>query len=246
MTSPVNSVPSLIEPPYFVPESMIVWNVLQEMKKRRVHLAIVVDEYGGTEGLVSLEDIIEQVVGEIYDEDDEDEDAAEDTIFLEEGGRYTMRGDAALEDVLALLDIEASDEVLREYGTLSGFLVFSAGEIPNKGDAVFVGNWGFEILAANERRILEVQVDRLLGGDSSDADDAGGGGRSGKRNGKKDSDHDEEDDLNDDDEYPSSDDIVDDEGNILVDQIENMAVSSGEKRTWKIGNGDETEQLKKS
>ena len=115
MTSPVNTVPSLIEQPYFVPESMIVWNVLQEMKKRKRHIAIVVDEYGGTEGLVSLEDIIEQVVGEIYDEDDDEEDKvrdgesphfvtllltnsprssykAEDTIFLEEGGRYTMRG----------------------------------------------------------------------------------------------------------------------------------------------------------
>ena len=87
-----------------------------------------------------------------------------------------------------------------------------------------------------------MQVERLLGGDSADADDdSADGKRNGKRNGKKDSDHDDEDDLNDDDDYPDSDDIVDDQGNILVDQIENMAVSSGEKRTWKIGSDEPAE-----
>ena len=60
----------LIESCYFVPETANGWSVLQEMRKRRVHMAVVVDEYGGTEGLVSLEDIVEEVVGEIYDEDD--------------------------------------------------------------------------------------------------------------------------------------------------------------------------------
>jgi CBS domain containing-hemolysin-like protein len=85
----------LVQDVYFVPESMLVWNVLQEMKKRRVHLAIVVDEYGGTEGLVSLEDIIEEVVGEIYDEDDEEEVmriAEEGGMVRREDGKYNVRG----------------------------------------------------------------------------------------------------------------------------------------------------------
>ena len=77
----------LVESTYFVPQTMIAWNVLQEMRKRRVHLAIVVDEYGGTEGLVSLEDIIEEIVGDIFDEDDEEDfEMSEDAIFLNADG----------------------------------------------------------------------------------------------------------------------------------------------------------------
>jgi len=86
----------LIEDMYFVAESMMAWNVLQEMKKRRVHLAIVVDEYGGTEGLVTLEDIIEEVVGEIYDEDDdEDMETFDDSIVP--GETEGTRGRAAIQ-----------------------------------------------------------------------------------------------------------------------------------------------------
>ena len=100
-----------------------------------------------------------------------------------------------------------------------------------------MGSWGFEILKADERRILEVQVERLLGGET-DEDDPG---RNGKKN--KSSDHDEEDNYDADDGYAGPDDIVDEQGNILVEKIESMAVSAGEKRTWKIGS-DEAEQLR--
>merc|ERR1711935_1096061 len=79
----------LIENCYFVPETANGWSVLQEMRKRRIHIAIVVDEYGGTEGLVSLEDIVEEVVGEIYDEDDEDDfEFTEDSITMKEDGTF--------------------------------------------------------------------------------------------------------------------------------------------------------------
>mmetsp|Transcript_17646 Transcript_17646/g.39811 ORF Transcript_17646/g.39811 Transcript_17646/m.39811 type:complete len:477 (+) Transcript_17646:198-1628(+) len=155
----------LIESCYFVPETAGGWSVLQEMRRRRVHMAVVVDEYGGTEGLVSLEDIVEEVVGEIYDEDDEDDFVfAEDSIELMEDGTFLIRGDADLEDVDAVLGLGLDEEeVLKEYGTLSGFLCFCAGEIPLVGDFVMSRGWNFEIAEADEKRVFQVKVERLLG-----------------------------------------------------------------------------------
>ncbi|KAL9180510.1 hypothetical protein ACHAXT_010963 [Thalassiosira profunda] len=155
----------LIESCYFVPETANGWSVLQEMRRRRVHMAVVVDEYGGTEGLVSLEDIVEEVVGEIYDEDDEDDFVfSEDSITFQEDGTFLIRGDADLEDVDAVLGLSLDEEeVLKEYGTLSGFLCFCAGEIPRVGDFVMSRGWNFEVVEADEKRVFQVKVERLLG-----------------------------------------------------------------------------------
>lgn len=155
----------LIEPCYFVPDTAKGWSVLQEMRRRRVHLAIVVDEYGGTEGIVSLEDIVEEVVGEIYDEDDEDDyEFSEDSITLQEDGAFLMRGDADLDDVDTILALKLEEEeALKEFATLSGFLCMCAGEIPNTGDFVMSPGWCFEILNADEKKILMVRVERLIG-----------------------------------------------------------------------------------
>jgi CBS domain containing-hemolysin-like protein len=155
----------LIESCYFVPETANGWSVLQEMRRRRVHLAIVVDEYGGTEGLVSLEDIVEEVVGEIYDEDDEDEyDFSEDSITLQDDGSFLIRGDADLGDCDTILDLHLDEEeTLKQFATLSGFLCMCAGEIPNAGDFVMSQGWCFHILNADDKKILQVKVDRLVG-----------------------------------------------------------------------------------
>ena len=209
----------LIESCYFVPETANGWSVLQEMRKRRVHMAVVVDEFGGTEGLVSLEDIVEEVVGEIYDEDDvslsgfgfvlmcihctcpavtahlyimcpyprdltfgnaivtqdEEYDFSEDSISLQEDGSFLIRGDADLEDCDAILTLNlAEEEALKEFSTLSGFLCMCAGEIPNIGDYVMNRGWCFEIIHADDKKILQVKVDRLIGAfdDESDDDDS--------------------------------------------------------------------------
>jgi CBS domain containing-hemolysin-like protein len=201
METPIDDA-GLIESCYFVPDAANGWDVLQEMRKRRVHMAVVVDEYGGTEGLVSLEDIVEevspidllclfifdgdvwivspsslgrdtysttsffsQVVGEIYDEDDEDDFVfAEDSITYQEDGTFLIRGDADLEDVDAVLGLSLDEEeVLKEYGTLSGFLCFCAGEIPRVGDFIMSRGWNFEVVDADEKRIFQVRVERLLG-----------------------------------------------------------------------------------
>mmetsp|Transcript_28217 Transcript_28217/g.60125 ORF Transcript_28217/g.60125 Transcript_28217/m.60125 type:complete len:830 (+) Transcript_28217:106-2595(+) len=155
----------LIESCYFVPDTANGWSVLQEMRRRRVHMAVVVDEYGGTEGLVSLEDIVEEVVGEIYDEDDENDFVfAEDSITYQEDGTFLIRGDADLEDVDAVLGLSLDEEeVLKDYGTLSGFLCFCAGEIPRVGDFVMSRGWKFEVVDGDVKRIFQVKVERLLG-----------------------------------------------------------------------------------
>jgi CBS domain containing-hemolysin-like protein len=155
----------LIDECYFVPDTANGWSVLQEMRKRRIHMAIVVDEYGGTEGLVSLEDIVEEVVGEIYDEDDEqDFEFSEDSITMQEDGSFIVRGDADLEDCDAILELNLDEEVtLKEFGTLSGFLCMCAGEIPKKGDFVVSRGWNFEITEADPKRIRTVKVERLVG-----------------------------------------------------------------------------------
>lgn len=163
----------LIESCYFVPDTANGWSVLQEMRRRRVHLAIVVDEYGGTEGLVSLEDIVEEVVGEIYDEDDDDEyDFSEDSITLQDDGSFLIRGDADLGDCDTILDLHLDEEeTLKEFATLSGFLCMCAGEIPNVGDFVMSQGWCFHILNADDKKILQVKVDRLVGAFEEAAED---------------------------------------------------------------------------
>jgi CBS domain containing-hemolysin-like protein len=162
----------LVESCYFVPDTANGWSVLQEMRKRRVHLAIVVDEYGGTEGLVSLEDIVEEVVGEIYDEDDEEDyEFSEDSITLQEDGSFLMRGDADLSDVDTILSLHLSEEdSLKEFATLSGFLCMCAGEIPSIGDFIMSRGWCFEIVNADVKRVLQVKVERLTGAFETDED----------------------------------------------------------------------------
>jgi len=165
----------LIEPCFFVPDTANGWNVLHEMRKRRVHMAIVVDEYGGTEGLVSLEDIVEEVVGEIYDEDDdEDWKFIRDSIILREDNSFLIRGDADLEDCNTVLNLGLTQETLKEFGTISGYLCMMAGQIPSQNDFLMNRGWCFEITQTDDKKIMTLQVTKLLGlneDDSSDEND---------------------------------------------------------------------------
>ena len=103
-------VAEFVEETYFVPETMLAWKVLEEMRRRRLHMAIVVDEYGGTAGMVTLEDILEVVVGEIYDEDDtEERDLSEYVTLRADNRTYDIRGDAALDDLVEVLVLRDDD-----------------------------------------------------------------------------------------------------------------------------------------
>ncbi|CAM9579822.1 unnamed protein product, partial [Heterosigma akashiwo] len=151
-----------MEPTYFVPESMSVWAAFEEMRKRRLHLAVVVDEYGGTAGIVTLEDILEEVVGEIYDEEDEEHEVEESNqIKLFDDGVYRIDGLADLEDVATVLNFEVSDEDLRTYGTVSGFLCSQAGQIPAQGAVILFDRYCFTVTEADERRIFTLRAELI-------------------------------------------------------------------------------------
>ena len=134
-----NSVADIMDPAYYVPQSMTVWNALEEMRMRRIHMAIVVDEYGGTAGLITLEDILEEVIGEIYDEDDIEEMVKEQSsIYLEVDGSYTIDGFADLKDAAKVLQIDILARDLEDYGTVSGYLCHKAGCIPPIGTVLLL------------------------------------------------------------------------------------------------------------
>jgi hypothetical protein len=139
---------------------MSVWIALEQMRKRRLHMAIVVDEYGGTAGLVTLEDILEEVVGEIYDEDDDIEAEAQD-IRVSGKGCYVIDGQAELEKVGERLVMELTEDDLRDYGTISGFLCARMGGIPEVGDLIVFDRIRFTVTEADDRRIRKVQSELL-------------------------------------------------------------------------------------
>ncbi|EGB04727.1 hypothetical protein AURANDRAFT_32064 [Aureococcus anophagefferens] len=163
-----------LEPAYFVPESMSVWAVLEAMRRRRCHLAVVVDEYGGTAGIVSLEDILEEIVGEIYDEEDAEEGADVDDRSLIQvilqpsadgdpsttnalASAYAIKGEAELDDVRAALPL---DDENFDCVTLSGFLCAVHGEIPKNGDVIIDSGFRFTVVHSDARRVREVLAER--------------------------------------------------------------------------------------
>ena len=135
----------------FVPETLSVLNLLRDMRSRKSHIAVVVDEFGGTSGVVTLEDIIEEITGEIYDETDEDEEA--DIVALATGG-YRLLGSAHLESIGIALDIDFDED--GDYDTLAGFMIDELGHIPEVGAAVVHSGMRFEVEQADGRRIVAV------------------------------------------------------------------------------------------
>ena len=149
---------SLMRPPFFVPESKMIDDLLQEFRERKVHLAIVVDEYGGCEGLVTLEDIIEEIVGDISDEFDDEE-----VIYSKlDENNYVFEGKTNLKQFYRVLKIDGSDfeENKGEADTLAGFILELAGFIPGKNQTVSFENFDFTIESVDKRRIKRVKVSK--------------------------------------------------------------------------------------
>jgi CBS domain containing-hemolysin-like protein len=144
----------------FVPPSARVMDLLARMQATRIHLALVVDEYGGSDGLVSMEDIVEQIVGEIADEHDEDELPA---VVRQPDGSYVADARANLEDVVAIVghDFDLGEDA-EEVDTLAGYLVTRVGRLPLRGELIpGPGLFEFEVLDADPRRIKRVRIIRL-------------------------------------------------------------------------------------
>jgi gliding motility-associated protein GldE len=147
----------LIRKPFFVPENKKIDDMLQEFQQQKVHLAIVVDEYGGTSGLVTLEDILEEIVGDISDEFDEDEELHYSKL---DDRNYVFEAKTSLVDVYKILDIDDSlfEESRGDSSTLGGFVIEQAGRIPEKGEIVHFEGFVFTIEGADKRKITRVKI----------------------------------------------------------------------------------------
>lgn len=146
------SVRGITRPAMFVPETKRVSDLTREFQKRREHLAIVVDEYGGTAGLVTLEDLLEEIVGEIQDEA---EDAEEQTVVQQPDGAVVALGKAEIGDIEEMLDVEIGAD---EFETVGGMAFVHLGYVPKPGESFDRDGLRVEVLEADERRVHRVRI----------------------------------------------------------------------------------------
>jgi gliding motility-associated protein GldE len=147
---------TLIRTPFFVPENKKLDDLLKEFQERKIHLAIIVDEYGGTSGIITLEDIIEEIVGEISDEFDTD-----DIVYSKlDDNTYIFDGNTTINDLAKIisLDEEILVEMRREAETIAGLIIEVSGKIPQKNEKINFQNLSFVVEASDKRRIKRVKL----------------------------------------------------------------------------------------
>ena len=147
------NVREMLRPAIFVPESKRLNVLLREFRASRNHMAIVVDEYGGVAGLVTIEDVLEQIVGDIEDEYDFDE--ASDNIILESSGRYRVKALTEIADFNAAFGTSFSDQ---EYDTVGGLVIAHLGRLPKRGETVTLDGLKIQVLRADSRRVYTLTV----------------------------------------------------------------------------------------
>jgi CBS domain containing-hemolysin-like protein len=145
----------LIREPYFVPENKKIDDLLKSFQERKMHMAIVVDEYGGTSGIVTLDDVLEEIVGDISEEFDEDLKYSK----LDDHN-YVFEGKTALIDMYKVLDIDGDlfEDAKSESDTIAGFVIEQAGKILKKNERVTFENYMFTIEAADSRKVKRIKV----------------------------------------------------------------------------------------
>jgi putative hemolysin len=142
----------ILREPYFVPDTKRISELLAELRTRSVHLAIVLDEFGGTEGLVTLEDLLEQIVGDIYDE----YDLPEPDFTVTPEGDVLIDGGASIDEVNERFGMDLSSD---DYDTIGGFIFGALGRVPHPGDSVHVeGSGELRVEDTEERRITSVRL----------------------------------------------------------------------------------------
>jgi magnesium and cobalt transporter len=149
------NVREMLRPAVFVPEAKRLNVLLREFRASRNHMAIVVDEYGGVGGLVTIEDVLEQIVGDIEDEYDFDE--ASDNILPEPGGRYRVKALTQIADFNAAFASQFSDEIA---DTVGGMVIANLGRLPKRGETVSIEGLRFQVLRADSRRVYTLLVDK--------------------------------------------------------------------------------------
>lgn len=152
-------VKELIRPAYYIPETKKVSDLLNELRSKKVHMAIILDEYGGTNGLVTIEDLIEEIIGDIQDE----YDVEEDLIVMHSDSQLVADARAPIGDVEEAFDVELEEEILEdsEADTIGGLAFEHLGGIPTKGDEVTVGRFLIRIVEVSGRRISKVEITLL-------------------------------------------------------------------------------------
>lgn len=154
----------ILRPAVFVPESKRLNVLLKDFRESRNHMAMVIDEYSGVAGLVTIEDVLEQIVGEIDDE----HDAADVTNIRRSGFQlYSVRGLTPLEEFNQYFDSKLSHE---KFDTIAGLVSFELGHLPERGEEITIDKFHFKIISANSRRINNMQVSLLSDADSMPAD----------------------------------------------------------------------------
>jgi magnesium and cobalt transporter len=147
----------MLRPAVFVPESKRLNILLRDFRSNRNHIALVVDEYGGVCGMVTIEDVLEQIVGDIADEYDFDED--EDNIIRQDDAHWRVKADTEIADFNEALGTEFSDE---DYDTIGGLVLKAAGQLPKRNERIQIGEWQFTVLRADSRRLYSLLVERSL------------------------------------------------------------------------------------
>lgn len=155
--TPLKDIEGLFQQADFIPETRNISNLFQKMQAKKAHMVIVVDEYGQTSGLVALEDILEEIVGNIFDEHDKED------LLIEKLSEhnYLMQGMAPLDDVGEMLNLEFEEE---EYDTLNGFLISQIDKIPADGEtfSITYSGYAFDVTSVKDKMIQTVRVRRLF------------------------------------------------------------------------------------
>ncbi|MFC4455730.1 hemolysin family protein [Deinococcus sonorensis] len=151
------TIEEMMRPTFYVPEGMRINDLLKNMQERKSHMAIVVDEFGGTAGLVTLEDALEEIVGEIYDETDEEEVSLVEVLDQD---TYLMDASVTVDQVEERLGTELDEDEDGEYDTLAGFITHHFGYIPEVGEAFAYEGWCYTVTEADPRRVIQVRVER--------------------------------------------------------------------------------------
>jgi len=149
------NVREMLRPAVFVPEAKRLNVLLREFRASRNHMAIVIDEYGGVAGLVTIEDVLEQIVGDIEDEYDFDE--ASDNILPEPGGRYRVKALTQIADFNAAFSSQFPDEAT---DTVGGMVIAHLGRLPKRGETIIIEGLRFQVLRADSRRVYTLLVDK--------------------------------------------------------------------------------------
>ncbi len=145
---------SILRKPYYIPETKNISQLLHELKQKKYHLAVVIDEYGGTAGLVTLEDLMEEIIGEIHDEHD-----TQEAGIVEEPDGYTLvDGRVEIEELEEHFGVTFDEG---KYETLGGLILNTVKRIPATGETIIVDNFEMTIVAADERRIKKVRIRKI-------------------------------------------------------------------------------------